>query len=72
MNCDTGQPYSMSFQKTDAEGFLDVKIWYRDADYAKPRSLGGNKILDEARTEAAFGIVQLSGECPDYTISNLR
>jgi hypothetical protein len=70
MNCVTGEPYSMSFQKTDAEGYLDVKIRYRDADYDKQGSLGGHKILDEAKTEAAFGIVQLSGECPDYTISN--
>ena len=58
VNCGIGEPYSVSFQKTDAEGDLEVQIWYRDADYDKPGALGGQKILDEGKTEAAYGIVQ--------------
>lgn len=70
VNCFAYDKYSVSFQKTDAEGFLDVTIWYRDADYDKPAPLGGQKILDEATTEAAYGIVQLSGTCKDPALSN--
>jgi hypothetical protein len=70
VNCFAYDRYSVSFQKTDAEGYLDVMIWYRDADYDKPGIGGGEKILDEGRTEAAYGIVQLSGTCEDPMLSN--
>jgi hypothetical protein len=69
VNCFAYDRYAVSFQQTDPikdDGHLDVRIWYRDADYDKY----GQKMLDGGTTKAAYGIVQLSGECKDPKMSN--